>query len=123
MPFQAREFQAGPDPFGRSWKVEFVWLQTAISIRHSDSVDVKFLVADGETTEEKVVALPNPLLLELSRSTGPPLTDPGVMRLAALHLKWMIETGEDLEKTLVTMKHDALAGAHAELEGAPAARR
>jgi hypothetical protein len=37
-----REFEAGPDPFGRMWSVQFKWLQTAISLRHSDSIDVKF---------------------------------------------------------------------------------
>src|SRR5690606_21714904 len=33
-----RSFQAGPDPFGRMWNVEFRWLQTGISIRHADTV-------------------------------------------------------------------------------------
>ena len=51
-----RQFQAGPDPFGRSYNVTYLWQQTAISIRHSDSVDVKFTLEDGETREEKVIA-------------------------------------------------------------------
>ncbi len=42
MPDNFRRFQAGPDPFGRVWEVEFRWLQTGISIRHADTVDVKF---------------------------------------------------------------------------------
>jgi hypothetical protein len=25
-----REFEAGPDPFGRTWRVKFKWLLTAI---------------------------------------------------------------------------------------------
>ena len=45
-----REFQVGPDGEGRVWSVQFVWLQTAISIRHADAVDVKFLVSDGTLT-------------------------------------------------------------------------
>ena len=40
-----RMFEAGPDPFGRHWQVEFRWLQTGISIRHADTVDVKFEAA------------------------------------------------------------------------------
>jgi hypothetical protein len=104
-----RRFQAGPDPFGRTWEVEFRWLQTGISIRHADTVDVKFIVwtEDGdeqrEEKQEKVIALPHPDLLALSSRNGHPLTDSWCLKLAATHLKHMIETGEDLEKTLVTL--------------------
>jgi hypothetical protein len=98
-----RSFDAGPDPFGRTWQVEFRWLQTGISIRHADTVDVKFEVSTtGEPTQERVVALRHPDLLKLSKSTGHPLTDPWCLKLAGFHLKRMIETGEDIEKTLVT---------------------
>ena len=41
-----RQFEAGPDPFGRKFQVYFKWLQTAISIRHADTVDVKFVLED-----------------------------------------------------------------------------
>jgi hypothetical protein len=100
----ARRFQAGPDPFGRTWDVEFRWLQTGISIRHADTVDVKFVLwTEGEEKQEKVIALPHPALLEVSRETGHPLTDPWCMKLAARHLIYMVESGEDLEKTLVTV--------------------
>jgi hypothetical protein len=103
-----RRFQAGPDPFGRLWEVEFRWLQTGISIRHADTVDVKFVVwsdsaTDPEPKQEKVIALSHPDLLALSAKTGHPLTDPWCLKLAAVHLKYMIESGEDLEKTLVTL--------------------
>src|SRR5688572_31505898 len=97
-----RRFEVGPDPFGRSWVVEFRWLQNAISIRHSDSVDVKFALHSGEYVDEKVVALMHPDLLALSERIGRPLTDPWCMKLAALHSKHMIETDLDMEKTLVT---------------------
>ena len=43
-----REFEAGPDPFGRKFQAQFKWLQTAISIRHSDTVDVKFILVDPD---------------------------------------------------------------------------
>jgi len=100
-----REFQVGPDPFGRTWKVHFNWLQTGISIRHADTVDVKFGISDdGAVFEERVIALPHPTLLVVSENVGHPLTDSWCLKIAALHLKHMLETGEDLEKTLVTMQ-------------------
>ena len=99
-----REFEAGPDPFGRKFQVYFKWLQTAISIRHSDTVDVKFVIAgdDGARTE-KTLALPHADLLRVSRETGRMLDDPWCGRMAALHLRHLIETGEDMEKDLVTV--------------------
>jgi len=100
----ARRFQAGPDPFGRVWEVEFRWLQTGISIRHADTVDVKFAVwTDGEEKDEKVVALRHPDLLVLSKKHGVPLSDPWCLKLAAVHLKNMIDTFEDMDKRLVTV--------------------
>jgi hypothetical protein len=104
MPDNFRRLQAGPDPFGRTWEVEFRWLQTGISIRHADTVDVKFqLWTEGEPRQEKILALAHPELLALSKETGHALTDGWCLKLAALHLKSMIESGEDLEKTLVTL--------------------
>lgn len=104
-----RQFEAGPDPFGRTWQVEFRWLQTGISIRHADTVDVKFEVSTvDEPKQERVIALRHPDLLDLSKKTGHPLTDPWCLKLAALHLQHMIQTGEDLEKTLVTVPRSHL---------------
>jgi hypothetical protein len=112
MPDNSRRFEAGPDPFGRTWHVEFRWLQTGISIRHADTVDVKFVLwTDGEEREERVLALSHPELLALSRETGHPLTDPWCLKIAAVHLRYMIESGEDLEKVLVTLSAADLAAA------------
>ena len=97
-----RRFEVGPDPFGRTWLVEFRWQQNAISIRHSDSVDVKFQLIRGEDVEEKVVSLRHPDLLELSREGGRAVTDAWCMKLAALHLREMILTDRDMDKVLVT---------------------
>lgn len=104
-----RHFKAGPDLSGRTWQVDFLWLQTAIAIRHSDSVDVKFLLSGDGARIEKVIALPHPDLLDLSRGTGRPLSDPWCMELAALHLMHMLETGGDLEKTPATAAAAELA--------------
>lgn len=103
-----RMFEAGPDPFGATWKAEFRWSQNGISIRHADTVDVKFEIASGDIREEKIIALPHPHLLQASHATGQPMTDPWVNRLAAAHLKKMIETGDDIEKTLVTLDYPTI---------------
>ena len=99
-----REFEAGPDPFGRKFQVMFKWLQTAISLRCADTVDVRFILTDengGRT--EKTIALPHASLLEVSRGAGRDMDDPWCARLATLHLLHVIETGEDIEKELVTV--------------------
>ena len=99
-----RQFEAGPDPFGRKFQVYFKWLQTAITLRHADTVDVKFiLVDDNGGRSEKTIALPHPDLLRLSRETGRMLDDPWCARLAMLHLLHLVSTGEDIEKDLVTV--------------------
>jgi hypothetical protein len=99
-----RSFDAGPDPFGRRWHVKFGWLQTAISIRHADAVDVKFFLAcDGAASDEKVISLPHAPLLNLARQLGRGVTDSWCSRLAATHLASMVETFEDMDKTLVTL--------------------
>ncbi len=98
-----RQFQAA-DPFGRTWQVHFSWQQTGISIRHADTIDVKFGISTGgEAFEERVIALPHPTLLAVSQKVGHPLTDSWCLKLAALHLQHMLTSGEDFEKTLVTV--------------------
>jgi hypothetical protein len=99
-----RQFEAGPDPFGRKYQVMLKWLQTAISIRHSDTVDVKFILTDESGVRtEKTIATQHADLLTVSRETGRIMDDPWCTRLAALHLVHLVETGEDMEKDLVTM--------------------
>jgi hypothetical protein len=99
-----REFEGGPDPFGRKFQVLFKWLQTAISIRHADTVDVKFILVDENAARsEKTIALQNADLLRVSRETGRPMDDAWCARLAMLHLLRLISTGEDMEKDLVTV--------------------
>ena len=119
MSDQSRRFQAGPDPFGRNWEVEFRWLQTGISIRHADTVDVKFrLWTEAEPPLEKVLALPHPDLLVVSKETGHPLTDAWCLRLAARHLRRMIQSAEDLENTLVTLSLEDLRASAGVLQAA-----
>ena len=119
-----REFEVGPDPFGRVWQVYFRWHQTGTSIRHADTVDVKFGVSTGsEPSEERVIALPHPALLAVSKKVGHPLTDAWCMKLAALHLQYMFKSGEDFEKTLVTVQPEEMERYARELQEALAVRK
>ncbi len=119
-----RKFEAGPDPFGRTWQVHFSWLQTGISIRHADTVDVKFAISTGgEAFDERIIALPHPALLVVSKKVGHALTDAWCMKIAALHLKHMLETGEDLEKNLVTVPTEEIEQYARELQGAVASAK
>ena len=109
-----REFEAGPDPFGRKFRVLFKWLQTAISLRHADTVDVKFILEDEQTRRvDKTIALPHAELVRISRGApsgpGRPMDDPWCARLAALHLLHLVDTGEDMEKDVVAVTPAALA--------------
>jgi hypothetical protein len=111
-----RQFEAGPDPFGRKFQVYFKWLQTAISIRHSDTVDSKFILEEeGGPRTEKTIAIPHADLMRLGKDTGRAIDDAWCARLATLHLLRLISTGEDVEKDLVTVPSADLKRYAAEL--------
>jgi hypothetical protein len=111
-----RDFEAGPDPFGRKYNVLLKWLQTAISLRHADTVDVKFLLIDPDGVKtEKTIALPHADLQEVSRGSGRPMDDAWCGRIAAMHLAYLISTGEDMEKSLVTLNRAEIERWAAEL--------
>jgi hypothetical protein len=79
---------------------------------------VKFLVTpDSGTPEEKVIALPHPALLNLTAKHRRKLTDPLCRQLAAAHLKHMIQTSEDMDKTLVTVSAEELSVYDQQLHG------
>jgi hypothetical protein len=111
-----REFEAGPDPFGRKFQVMFKWLQTAISLRHADTIDVKFILVDeaGARTE-KTVALPHPGVTGAAAEIGRAVDDAWCARLAGLHLLRLVQTGEDMEKDVVTVSPADLGRYAAEL--------
>lgn len=119
---QLRNFQAS-DPFGRTWDVEFRWLQNAISIRHADTVDLKYYITCGDERRELAVALPHPALLKICGERGRPLTDAWCLRLGAMHVSHMLTTWADMDKTLVTPDAAELAAYNAEIEAAGEAER
>jgi hypothetical protein len=103
-----RDFELGPDPFGRRWHVFFRYLQTAISIRHSDSIDVCFLLTAGEETggEEtmrKTVVIRHADMRNFAERTGRKVSDTWCSRIAVCKLRHVIETAEDLEKEYLTV--------------------
>jgi hypothetical protein len=98
-----RDFLIGPDPFGQTWHVLFKYLQTGISIRHSDSVDVRFVLdntseANGTDRMQKTVVLPHADIRAYAQQTGRKISDAWCSRVARLKLQRVIENAEDIEK-------------------------
>ncbi len=107
MPSSTRAFTC-TDPFETQWDVKFLWHQVGIAIRHADTIDCKFYLTSPEGEARKVVAIPHPILKEFARMENRPITDAWVIRLASAHIRYMIETGDDMDKTLVTVGMDDL---------------
>jgi hypothetical protein len=93
-----RDFEAGPDPFGRMWHAQFKYLQTGISIRHSDSVDVRYVLGNGDEQIQKIVVIPNADIRAYGKRKNRPVSDAWCSRIAMCKLRNTIETAEDLEK-------------------------
>jgi hypothetical protein len=116
MMLNFRQFEAGPDPFGRKFQVLFKWLQTAISLRHSDTIDVKFiLTSEDGASIEKTIAIPDADLRRAAAAQTRSVDDAWCARLAQLHLLHLVQTGEDMEKDLVTVPFADLQNYAAEL--------
>lgn len=82
----------------KRYHCRFYNLMTGISLRHSDTVDVKFLV-DGKPV---VIALPHAALSEYRQHTRQVLTDAETIQMAGLFLKKTLEKeGLDEDRMLV----------------------
>jgi hypothetical protein len=88
-----RDFQVQSSLTQHSYRCQFVYLQTAISLRHSDTVDVKFRV-DGTGV---VVALPHIAWGQYQQGAGHALSDERAAHVAAGILKEALERGEAIE--------------------------
>jgi hypothetical protein len=77
-------------------------LIVAISTRHADAVDVKFLV-DGRTVW---VALPHPAWVEYQKRTGKMITDPLAIAIAGHYLKKALESGEGVGREMYSLTVD-----------------
>ena len=98
-----RNFEAGPDPFGRMWRAQFKYLQTAISIRHCDSVDVCYVLESGEERIRKTVVIPHAGIRAYTTRAGRTMSDTLCSRIAACKIREMIETAEDLDKDFLVL--------------------
>ena len=117
MPENFRRFSV-KDPFGRTWDVEFRWLQNAISIRHADAIDCKYYISTGEERRELVVSLPHAALLAVAGQAGRELSDAWVTRLAGLHVERMISGWEDLDKAIAVLSPQEISSYNYNLEAA-----
>ncbi len=91
MLMDCRSFEVVSRLTGECCQVEFRWLQTAISLRHSDTVDVQFAVNGAG----RIVALPHGALEQACHAAGVPLGDDLCIRIAAECLRESLEAGED----------------------------
>ena len=94
-----RDFEVPSRLGGRVHHCRFHTLVTGISPRHSDTVDVKFLVNGSPV----VLALPHAAFAEHLRKTGLPLTDQDAIRIAGISLKNLLERGERVDTPLLAL--------------------
>jgi hypothetical protein len=83
------DFYANERWSGRQAHCIYQALVVAISTRHADAVDIKFLV-DGQPVW---IALPHPAWVEYHQRTGREITDPLAVEIAGHYLKQALETG------------------------------
>ena len=74
-------------------------LIVAISTRHADAVDIKFLV-DGQPVW---IALPHPAWVEYKKNTGKNLSDPLAVQVAGHYLKQALEAGMESGREIHTL--------------------
>lgn len=96
-------------------------LIAAISTRHADAIDIKFLV-DGRPIW---IALPHPAWVEYQRRTSKIITDPLAVEIAGHYLKSALNSGEGVGREMYsltieeTLRH--LEAVVKEFKAAPAA--
>src|SRR5579885_803902 len=73
-----QEFRVVSPADGKEYQCRFRMIATAISLRHSDTVDIKFLV----NGKPYVVALPHAALAQYRKTTGKILTDADSIEMA-----------------------------------------
>ena len=84
-----RDFRARERWTGRELHCLYQALVVAISTRHADAVDIKFL-AGGQPVW---ISLPHPAWVEYRRRTGREITDEMAIAIAGHYLKQAIESG------------------------------
>jgi hypothetical protein len=84
---------------GNKLHCQYQALIVAISTRHADAVDIKFMVEERPVW----IALPHPAWVEFNRQTGKVINDPMAVQIAGHYLKWAIESGEDSGREMYTL--------------------
>ena len=84
-----RDFRARERWTGEELHCLYQALVVAISTRHADAVDIKFL-AGGRPVWN---SLPHPAWVEYKKRTGREITDPMAIAIAGHYLKQAIESG------------------------------
>ncbi len=92
-----REFECSSRLDGGKYHCSFIFLQTAISLRHSDTVDARFLVNGRRIT----VAMPHTAFVEYRARQEAVITDNHAAVIAALCLKEYLENGGAVEDVTV----------------------
>jgi hypothetical protein len=93
------DFEVSSPRGGKAHHCRFHTLVTGISPRHSDTVDVKFLVNGSPV----VLALPHAAFAEHLRKTGLALTDRDAVRIAGTSLQRLLERGERVDAPLLAL--------------------
>ena len=102
MAMAYEDFSVTSPPDGALYHCRFRNIMTGIAPRHSDSVDVCFLV-NGKAV---FVALAHPAFAIFKQRTGRALTDFDSIQMAGLFLKGLLERGERPEETYVPVSVD-----------------
>ena len=89
-------------PNGETWHCRFHTRSVGIATRSSDSVDVRFLV-NGKPV---AIALPNSAFAIFRHRSGLVLTDADSIQMAGLFLKTLVERGERIEESVVSVTVD-----------------
>jgi hypothetical protein len=105
---------------GKSVHCIYQALIVAISTRHANAVDIKFLV-DGQPVW---IALPHSAWVEYKKRTGKDLTDPLAVEIAGHSLKEALESGMEAGREIHALSVDeTLAHLDAVMQGFAAPRR
>ncbi len=96
------EFSVRSPVGAQTYHCQFHTLTTGISPRHSDTVDVKFLV-NGKGV---VIALPHTAFVEHQRRTSLSLGDANAIQIAGCFLRELLEKGESIEDRPLVLTTD-----------------
>lgn len=88
------DFKAKDPLTGEVYHCIYQALIVGIATRHSDTVDIKFLV----NGKPMWLGLPHPAWVEFRRRTGQRLSDRMAVDLAGFYLKRLIEDGQGVER-------------------------